>query len=181
MSTTTSTDIRPISCVDAEERLFALEPAEAAAAAEGQGEPELAGHLGRCEACHALAADLSLLAPLGDAPRISPAPAIVEQAFLKAAAEAAALAAARRAAALVAGAKAALAFVLCLPLIGGFNAGLAALGVRYLPAFLPEGALFYVGGVFGALVLAGLSAVAFLLTLVAGAAGRPPRDELVEA
>lgn len=172
-------EARPISCLEAEELLFERSPAEVERAAAGQAEPELCAHLGSCESCAALASDLSALTPLAQLPTFSPTPALVEATLALAGAEARQLAAARRSAAVRAGLKAAGAFLVCLPLIAGFNAGVAYLGSAYLPDLLPEGALLYLGGVFGLGVLAALSALVFLLTLIAGAATRPPREDLL--
>lgn len=167
----------PIACASCEEELLAREPAEVARVRSGEGPAPLTHHLQSCASCAALAADLASLTALAEAPRLAPAPAVFERTFAAAAAEADRLAAERRRRILVAAVKAAAAFVVSLPLVAAFNGGIAAAGAQ----LLPEAALPYAAGLFGAGLLAGLTALAFLLVLVSGAAARPPADELAEA
>ncbi len=167
----------PIACTTCEEELLAREPSDVARVLAGDGPAPIASHLQSCASCAALAADLASFTAFAEAPRVGPAPAVFERTFLAAAAEGTRVAAERRRRIFVAAGKATAAFVLSLPIVAACNGGIAAAGARWLP----EAALPFAAGLFGAGLLAGLTAVAFLLVLVSGAAARPPADELAEA
>jgi predicted anti-sigma-YlaC factor YlaD len=141
----------------------------------GVDDPDVAAHLDHCPSCAELSRALRELAPVAAAPAPVPSPVLVERTVAAAAAEARALARNRRRAVVRAAAKAALVFLVSLPLLAAFQAGVVAVGRSVLPEILPEGALLYVEVVWGLFVLAALSALAFTLTLVVGAAARPPR------
>lgn len=138
----------------------------------------VAVHLARCEACADFAGALASLEPLARSAGPVPPPGLVERTALAAAAEARGLAAERRRAVRRAGLKAALVFLGSLPFLAAFQAAVVLAGREVLPRLLPEGALLYVEVVWALYVLAALSAVTFTLTLVAGAAARPPRSFL---
>lgn len=159
--------MKALSCEAAEALLLERRPLD----------DDLAAHLERCPSCGELHAALEELSAELASAELAPAPALVERTFAAAAAESRALSRERRRAVRRAGAKAALVFVATLPLLAGFHAGVAILGRRLLPELLPAGALLYVEVVWGLFVLAALSALAFTLTLIAGAAARPPRPE----
>jgi predicted anti-sigma-YlaC factor YlaD len=144
---------------------------------EGSGPPDadVAAHLDHCRSCAELFHAVRELAPVVGAPAPVPSPALVERTFAAAAAESRALALQRRRAVFRAGVKAALVFLASLPLLAVFQAGVVAAGRFVLPEVLPVGAMLYVEVVWGLFVLAALSALAFTLTLVVGAAARPPR------
>lgn len=167
----------PIACTSCEEELLAREPADVARVLGGDGPAALVAHLQSCAPCGALAGDLASFVALAEAPRLSPAPAVFERTFAAAAAEARARSAEGRRRIFIAAAKAAAAVVVSLPLVAALNGGVAAAGAQ----LLPEAALPYAAGLFGAGLLAGLTALSFLLVLVSGAAARPPADELAEA
>lgn len=162
--------MRALSCEAVEAALLSREP---------DADGAIAAHLGRCDACADLDDALRALEPLARAPRPTPPSGLVERTAVAAASEARALAAGRRRAVRRAGLKAALAFLASLPFLAAFQAGLFWLGSEILPGRLPEGALLYVEVVWALYVLAALSLVTFTLTLVAGAAARPPRSDAV--
>lgn len=161
--------MRVLSCEAVEAALFRRDGAD--------DEGAVAAHLAGCEACADLSAALAALEPLARSPRPAPSPALVERTAVTAAAEARTLAGERRRAVRRAGFKAAGAFLASLPFLVAFQAVLVLVGREVLPAVLPPGALLYVEVVWALYVLAALSAVTFTLTLVAGAAARPPRHE----
>ncbi len=159
-------------------RVLACEAVEAALL-ERQPDPDgaVAAHLDRCAACADLAEALCAVEPLAVLPGPTPPPALVERTLAAAVGEVRIVARARRRTVLVAGLKAAAVFLASLPLLAGFQAAVALVGGDLVREALPPGAVLYVELVWALFVLAALSAVGFTLTLVAGAAGRPPRRE----
>jgi hypothetical protein len=163
-------------------RVLSCEEVETALLAGGRADDDgaLAAHLAGCPSCADFEAALRALAPLAASPR--PSAALVERTAAAAGRETRELAIARRRAVRRAGLQAALAFLASAPFLVAFQVAVVLFGRQVLPGLLPHGALLYVEVVWGLFVLAALSAVAFTLTLVAGAAARPPRaDALLEA
>lgn len=163
--------LRTISCLAAEEELLGASP-EAARFQLERGEGELAGHLASCAGCRELAHGLALLAA---APPFALPEGLEAAALEGARRELRVLAAERRRAVRKAALRAALVLILTLPLLAFWGIAVWNFGAASLGGLIPGPALAFLGGLFGLIELAGLSAVAFLLTLVAGSAGRPPR------
>lgn len=141
----------------------------------------LAAHRDGCDACADFAGALAVLEGLAGSAGPVPSPDLVERTTRVAVAEARDLRAERRRAVRRAGLKAALAFLVSLPFLAVFQGAVVFAGRELLPRILPEGALLYVEILWALYVLAALSAVTFTLTLVAGAAARPPRPDALVA
>jgi len=162
-------ELRPIECVQTEDRLLEGTPAEAAALLREAGPGD---HLALCAACARLAADVAALASLRE---VEPPPQVVEAALSRAGAELRALQREARRSARWAALQVAAVAVVCLPLSVAWMAAILRGGALLLAPLLPAALTSYMGLLFFSFSLAALSALAFILTLLAGAAARPPR------
>ncbi len=166
--------LRTIDCLEAEETILGGTPAKAKALLEGGSSPVHA-HLGACASCRTLASDLALLAVAE--PVRAPA-AVCERAFGAASAELRAVRREARRAVRRAALRIALITVVFLPVSLAWAITIWRYGAQWLGPLLPDPALSLVGGAFALFCLAALSALAFTLTLIAGAAAHPPRAAL---
>lgn len=169
----------PISCERAEDLLAAATPDRAAHALAGDPPDELHAHLAACEDCAELASGIAELSAL--LPAAGPSAELRERSLSVAAAELRALSRARRRATRAAAFKALAGFVVAFPLVLALHAAFAMALITWVAPLLPEPVRLYGSVVLVALSLAGLSAVTFLLTLLAGAAAVPPRRKPLEA
>ncbi|WP_373046455.1 hypothetical protein [Vulgatibacter sp.] len=162
--------LRKAECVVAEERLLGCTAADVARTCE---EEAIAAHLAACATCRTLAADLSTLASLPPLPGVRAE--VVARTLAAAGAELRRVAAEGRRTVRRAAMQIAAIAAVCLPLSAAWIAAVWKLGSSWLAPVLPTpiAAAFGVG--FGLFCLAALSALAFTLTLLAGAAARPPR------
>jgi hypothetical protein len=163
--------LRTIDCLEAEETILGGSPAEAAALLAG-GASAVQAHLAGCASCRALAEDLALLAA---APPVEAPPALCERTIAAAGAELRAVRREARRAVRRAALRIALITAICLPLSLAWAVTVWRFGAAWLAPLLPDLVLSLVGGAFALACLAALSALAFTLTLIAGAAARPPR------
>lgn len=166
------THLRTIDCLRAEEAILGGSPAGAAALLREETGP-LRAHLDGCAACRALATDLAALAVV---PPVEAPPELCARTLAAASAELVRLRRDARRAVVLAGVRIALVAAVCLPLPLAWALSVWRFGAVWLAPVLPQPLLSVLGGAFALACLAALSAVAFTLTLIAGAAARPPRD-----
>jgi len=163
--------LRTIDCLNAEEAILGSSPAEAAAMLRGGG--ELRAHLDACAACRTLARDLAALGSVP--PPVEPPADVCARAIAGAAIELRRVRREARRAVLRAAMRVALVAAIGVPLPLAWAVSVWRYGAVWLAPLLPQPLLVFLGGAFALACLAGLSALAFTLTLIAGAAARPPR------
>lgn len=162
--------LRAADCVEVEERLLDGSPADAAALLAAASDPARL-HLDGCDSCRTLAQDLAALATL---PPVRAPQATVDAALRAAGAELRAIHGAARSGARRTALRVAATSFLSLPLCAAWALLLWQLGAQWIAPLLPQPLAVALGAGFGFGFLAALSALAFTLTLLAGAVARPP-------
>lgn len=168
--------LRPVECVIAEEELLGRTPREVAALL-GSAEGPLARHLAVCPSCAVLARDMAALASLE--PVRAPAE-VVEAALAAAIGEQRRIRLAERRASRRMVLRAFAVTLFSLPLCLLSAALIWQLASSLLGGLLSSSLVALVGGFYAVGVLAALSALAFTLTLLVGAAARMPHPPSLE-